>query len=416
MVCNIATDANRIMTELMANESTIVIPPVDVDNIEFPVFPDMNFDAPNQIKNTDLTERKVDGCGTFDFLMSGINAHLHQEYTKSRITGNDYSKVYIAGIEAAMSNATQFLLGKDQAYWAAITAQQQSKLIQTQIVTAKVQLETAKVQLALAQYEALTARSNFALTKAKLATEEMTYCTGEYQLENILPQELLNLKAQAEILGVQKTQITQETARTVADTARLGSEKLNIEESTKLITANTQKTASEKLNVEENTKLTTSQTAKVAADTSYVDAQRTHLTTLEGPKVTAETNLLVSNKALTDANKLGVEATTQNTIAQKAVIIQQEKLLKEQTESQAAQTLDQRSDGLAVKGAIGKQKELQDQQITSYKRDVEIKTARMYLDSWITQKTMDEGLTAPVQFTNATVDQVFGKLKTNTQL
>jgi hypothetical protein len=95
---------------------------------------------------------------------------------------------------------------------------------------------------------------------------------------------------------------------------------------------------------------------------------------------------------------------------------QQLKLLFEQTEAQRAQTLDTRTDGAAVKGSVGKQKDLYSQQITSYMRDAEVKAAKMFSDSWITQKTIDEGLVPPECFTNPTIDDVMQTVKTNNNL
>lgn len=99
-----------------------------------------------------------------------------------------------------------------------------------------------------------------------------------------------------------------------------------------------------------------------------------------------------------------------NAEAQKGLII-------EQTEVQRAQTMNTRLDNVTtVAGAIGKQKDLYTQQIASYIRDSELKAAKIFADAWITQKTLDEGLTAPTNFTNATVDIVLSKIRTNNSL
>ncbi|MBQ5153795.1 hypothetical protein EGM85_11085, partial [Macrococcus caseolyticus] len=63
-----------------------------------------------------------------------------------------------------------------------------------------------------------------------------------------------------------------------------------------------------------------------------------------------------------------------------------------------------------------KQKELYTQQITSYQRDAEVKAAKLFTDAWITQKTIDEGLTPPNGFTNASVDDVLSTVKRNNSL
>lgn len=91
-------------------------------------------------------------------------------------------------------------------------------------------------------------------------------------------------------------------------------------------------------------------------------------------------------------------------------------LLEEQTEVQRAQTLDTRTDTATVVGLIGKQKALYTQQVTSYERDAQTKAAKLFTDAWITQKTIDEGLTAPTGFTNASVDEVLTAIKTANNL
>jgi hypothetical protein len=91
----------------------------------------------------------------------------------------------------------------------------------------------------------------------------------------------------------------------------------------------------------------------------------------------------------------------------------QKTLLQEQVEGARAQTIDTRSDGSAITGVLGKQKDLYSQQITSYKRDAEMKGIKMFTDAWITQKTIDEGLIPPLQFNNTSLDSLLGQLKTN---
>lgn len=51
------------------------------------------------------------------------------------------------------------------------------------------------------------------------------------------------------------------------------------------------------------------------------------------------------------------------------------------------------------------------QQVISYKRDAEVKAARLFTDAWITMKTIDEGLDPPNGFTNARVDDVLLKIR-----
>jgi len=195
----------------------------------------------SSVSNSDLTERKVDGCGAFDVLMSSVYAHLRTEFDKNRITGAEYTKAYIALTESAISNSVQFLLQKENAYWQAVAGQ----------------LEVVKTAKAVEEIE----------------------------------QNIINKTKEALVL----------------------------------------------------------------------DEQR--------------------------------------------------KLVKEQMESQLAQTLDVRTDSAAVSGLIKTQKDLYNQQIDSYKRDAENKLGKLLLDTWTTQKTVDEGLVAPTQVNNANLDTLIAALR-----
>lgn len=277
MSCSAEVEANRLLEELTKGDD-FTLPDIDMSGPEWDIPGGDDspiFGAIDKISNESLTTREVGGSGTFDALMESAHNHLKAEFKANRITGGEYTKAYIAMMESCMSNAVQFLLGRDQAYWAAALAQ-------IQAVTARVTLATSKAQFVLAKLQALSAKSEYALTKMKIATESETYCAALFNASQMLPQQL--------------------------------------------------------------------------------------------------------------------------------------KLITEQTEAQRAQTLDTRSDGSTVTGSVGKQKELYSQQITSYQRDAEVKASKLFTDAWITQKTIDEGLNPPNGFTNASIDTILSKLKSNNGL
>lgn len=277
MSCSAEVEANRLLEELTKGDD-FTLPDIDMSGPEWDIPGGDDspiFGAISKVTNESLTTREVGGSGTFDALMESAHNHLKAEFKANRITGGEYTKAYIATMEACMNNAVQFLLGRDQAYWAAAMAQ-------IQAVTARVQLATSKAQFVLAKIQALSAKSEYALTKMKIATESETYCAALFNADQMLPQQL--------------------------------------------------------------------------------------------------------------------------------------KLITEQTEAQRAQTLDTRTDGAVVKGSVGKQKELYSQQITSYQRDAEVKASKLFTDAWITQKTIDEGLNPPNGFTNASIDTILTKLKSNNGL
>lgn len=306
------TDANALLISL-TSDVDFTIPEVDLsgDEYEIPGGDTSDLYKPIvKLTNADLTEGTVDGTGTFDVLMSGLRAQLEREYKAQRITGAEYTKAYTALVDSAIQNSVQFLLGRDQAFW-------QAQQAQIAAITAKVQLETAKVQLAALQLEALTSKANYALTKLKLASEDIAYGVSLYQLNSLMPAQLQATNAQTAL-------------------------------------------------VSEQTVVATSQNSQILQQTQLIGKQ----------------------------------------------IL----LTQEQTETARASTLDVRSDGQTVVGSIGKQKDLYSQQITSYQRDAEVKAAKFWSDSWITQKTIDEGLVAPPNFTNDSIDQVLSVIKSNNGL
>jgi hypothetical protein len=191
-------NANQLMISLLAGED-LTIPTVDFNNPAFQLPAELTSDLYKSVvslKNEDLTSGAVDGTGTFDVLMRGFKAHLKEEYNATRITGAEYTKAFITLTQSAMQSAVQFLLGRDAAYWQAVLAQSQA-------ITARLALETAKVQYLATLMEALNIRANYALTKLKLATEDVQFATGEYQLNNILPQQKLLLVEQTEAARAQ---------------------------------------------------------------------------------------------------------------------------------------------------------------------------------------------------------------------
>lgn len=216
---------------------------------------------------SEVTTGAVGGTGAFDQLMAGVKAHLDTEFENGRITGSEYTKAYIETSQIAMQTALQFVLGKDQAFWAAQTAQ-------IQAVTARIAMEAARFNYL----------NLLPLQEAGLVTQN---ATAAYGLANTLPAQLANLQEQ-----------------------------------------------------------------------------------------------LV--------------------------------LLTQQAEVQRAQTSNTLLDGVTpVGGVMGSQEALYNQQITSYKRDAECKAAKIFSDSWITQKTIDSGLTAPTCFTNDSVNEVLAVVMGN---
>ncbi|AWN06206.1 putative structural protein [Erwinia phage phiEaP8] len=314
------TEANSVFDALMAGVE-FNIPDIDLSGPEYNLPDGADGELYKQISK--LTD--ADLSTTFNDLMRSMKTLLQGEYETGRITGAEYTKAYVALVGGTLQNATQFLLGRDAAFW-------QAQQAQIAAITARVQLQTSKVQLASVQLEAQTAKAQYALAKSKLATESVNYGIATFNLSQLMPLQ----KAGA---GLQNDMLTQQ----------IKTEGVNY---------------------------------SVAAYnlSSILPAQFTKL---------QNENTMISH---------------------------QTKLVDEQMETARAQTLDTRTDGQVVAGSTGQQKLLYKQQIVSYQRQSEVNAAKLFTDAWITQKTIDEGLTPPENFANASVNTILGTLKTNNSL
>lgn len=211
--------ANELMAALLTGED-VNIPTIDLSGSEYSIPGDINSDAYDvlvKLSDSDLTTGAINGTGAFDKLMVGVAAQLQREYDAGRITGAEYTKAYIALTGSALSSSLQYLLSRDAAYWQAVQAQAAS-------ITARVQLATAKAQNAAAQLEAMNIRSNYALTKLRLAKEDTEFAAAKYNLENILVK-------QAGLLDEQIASAAKDTeTKTYNLTEIMPAQKLNLQE------------------------------------------------------------------------------------------------------------------------------------------------------------------------------------------
>lgn len=433
MTCDIATKSNSILDAILDGKS-FDLPAPDLSDLVIPTFTPITFDPPSPLTTDQLTEVKMCGEGVFDKLMSTSMLHLRDQMERGSFSSDQVAKIYSEMIQASMATGVQFLLNRDQSYWAAVVAQQQAQTGQIELARARVDLEVAKTSLYVAQLQALNQEAEFGLTKAKLATEEAQYCTLQYTLNEIMPVQKANLTKEGLRMDAETLNLGKEGLRIDADKANmviqgqvLTAQKSQIEAQTAhLTTKEGPKVVQETTNLATQNQLLTAQKEQTEAQTAHVEAQTTHLSTKEGPKVAQETTNLTAQKGILDAQKLQIEAQTShlttkegpkvaaettNLGKQGMVLDKQAALIQEQTETQRAQTLDTRNDGSPVKGAIGKQKDLQSQQIISYKREIDLKLAKLYSDAWVTMKSVDEGITPPTQFTNVNIDSVLSDVK-----
>lgn len=93
----------------------------------------------------------VDGTGVFDIMMNSVRANVYEEFEEGRITGVEYSTVYLAAMNSAGDRALQFLLNKDKVALEANNLKYQGELLLLQ--AEKLELEKQLVAAQLLQIE-----------------------------------------------------------------------------------------------------------------------------------------------------------------------------------------------------------------------------------------------------------------------
>lgn len=363
--------ADALMDSLLVGE-TFTVPTVNLNDPAFN-FPSIVgnplYNAVSELTNEDLTTRIVGGTGTYDAIMASQAVHLKDEFTAGRITGAEYTKAYIALAQAACGQAIQFLLGKDQAYWASVLAQGQA-------LAAKVQLETAKVQLAIALVEMNNQRALFALNKIRLANEDAQYGITQYNLGTMLPAQLGQLTAQTANVTAEGLNIPKQGTVLINQAAQIAQQTTNL--------------VSEELSIDARTALSTQQKTNLVAEALNIPKQGT----------------------LLDAQKSGVDKANLISDYNLASLLPAQLILvKEQAEVQRAQTLDARADGNAVAGSVKSQKDLYAQQVISYQRSSQTNAAKVWVDSWVADSALQDSPTVPAGFSSANIGSVLTTLK-----
>ena len=381
-------DRSKELLDKLTTGLDFSIPNVDFDDKAFKI-PDSLLDAlqkvPEPLTIGLLTERKIDGDGAFDAVMTALKSHLKLEYDEGRITGAEYSKAYIAMLQSALQFAVQYLISRDNAYYQALGAQ-------TQALISSINVYKAKVELAIAQAQAHQNKAEYANRVLGLgAVEKQTLLTNAQTSKTT---------EEVKLVTSQTAQTEENTKLATANIAKTGEE-------TKLVTANTGK-------VGEETKLVTANTGKVGEETRLVGTQIL-VQTQQKELLKEQTEAAHSQTSDTKLDKSPVSGSigkqTALIQAQTEVQKQQKELLVEQTEQAHAQVSDKQLDGVTpVTGYTGNQNALLKQQVTSFKKDAIIKAAKVYADSLTTQLSMNTATVAGTGLDAAGIGKAIGKL------
>ena len=428
--------ANELFTSLISDAP--IPPEVDFTDPDFTFIKDTTsglYDVPKAITLAELTEVQLDGEGVYDKLMSAVDLHIAREFKGNRITGDQYAKVYTEVMGGVLSTSMQFVLQKDQAKWAAITAQMQARVAEIQAVQALIELEKAKAETQKMIFDMKNSGATYALSKMQLTNENAKHFLIRAQTNGEVYKNDFLLPAELAIQEYQRTQVLPSTVNiNKVQSDRILPAEAAMKEYTNRILQPLEKATQEyNLNVslpiktdidefqrdsllpvslaQEQHKLNQQMPAQTNLIKEQFESQRAQTMNTRSDGLTVIAGLLGKQK---ESITLDVE-TKQFNIDETMPI--QLDLVKEQREGERSKTLDTRSDGITlIVGSVGKQKDLYTQQIDSFIKDSKYKTAKMYLDGWITQKTLDEGLLAPTELQNTAINAVMLANRTENDL
>jgi hypothetical protein len=332
-------------------------------------------------------------------------------------------------MSGVLGQSTSFLLQKDQAKWAAITAQYQARAAAIGETTALIELERVKAETAKMVFDMKNSGAQYALTKMQVANADADYCMTQvqtdkerftlsellpaelaiqqYQRMQVLPSQVAISKVQSDRVLPAEAAIKEFTNREIQPIERdlqnfellqtkVTEQAISQFQLTNLL-PNTLAQEQHKLNFQLPAQTFLIQEQRETQRAQTLDTRSDNLTPISGMLGKQKDGIVIDNTSK--------QYQLDNTLP-----IQLD-LVKEQRESERAKTTNTRSDGVVILGSVGKQKDLYTQQIDSFVKDAKHKTAKMYLDGWITQKTLDEGLLAPTELQNTTVDSVLSGIR-----
>lgn len=188
----------------------------------------------------DLTNQN--GEGVFDKIAIAMKGQLQEEFSAGRITGTDYSKVFVTSLDNAMAQSIQFLLQKD------ITAQQVA-LLEAQTALALSQKAVADKQIELTDKEILKLDREIELMDDQEALIEAQALLTQNQATKV--------NKEIEVLDVEKTKLTGEVSLIAAQTAQANKQ-------TEVLTA-------QLVNIPKEGQLIDKQVLKAQSETSFLD-------------------------------------------------------------------------------------------------------------------------------------------------
>ncbi len=360
----------------------------------------------------DLTDTTVGGVGVFDRMLTTMKAHLQIEYELGRITGSDYSNVFLGAYQTTLQQAASFLLEKEKQAYELDKLNSDRDLVLAQIrqtdeqtLLIRVQTQNAELEASKIAQEIQQLGSAIGYTEAQ--TQMLTVQTEYEQFKNtyIQPQELAQITQQVANLTSQGKLIESQNLQTIKQTEVLGYDLIN---KAPIEVANLTKQG---LQFEAQTALTTEQTSTVVYDRTFKSPVELANLTKQGnimdqQILVQQQEVLVKQKEVELATaKLANDTKTLDLlIAQIAAQQSQSALYAQKVITEKAQV---DNSVVGANSSIDQQNKLLSAQREGYARDAEQKAAKLMIDTWNVRRN-DDSATAPINFINLLDDKNVG--------
>ena len=178
---SLVSEINSIYTPLLSGMSFDLSIPLELASLDIittaPTFTASVVPSISHLTLESLTEGEhtLTGDGAFDVIMRAVNKHLEEQYKKNRLSAAEWGKVYIQGIELALSQAAQYLVTSTTAAWEGEKAKRQAEVLEIQKVMAVqehaskvLETVTAKMGLTKMQIDAYVAQGGLVGVKTKI--------------------------------------------------------------------------------------------------------------------------------------------------------------------------------------------------------------------------------------------------------
>ena len=322
----------------------------------------------NPIVIGDLTEEKLDGTGSFDVLMRSVKAHITEEYSEGRITGNDYTTVYLSVLQSTMAQAQQFTLAQNK-----VNLEDQALTLNVEIL--EINKEKAIAEVALVNAQVAKTTEEKALVIAEVARADSSKLLIDEQITKTISETAV-VNAEVDRSALEKSLLEAQVNKTTKETALVQAQADESAQRLALVTAQTDKTIIEQNLVTAQVDTAEATVLKIGADTLLVQ-QNAANAIIEGTVLTAqECKLRVEFEVLTQ---------TKLKIAEETALLTQKKVTEQ------AQVTGSIADATSI---IGRQAALYAEQTKGFKKDGIQKAAKILIDTWSVRRTTDEGTKA----------------------